>query len=50
MTTVATKLPQPIRSTIPARLDRLGSIIGTLAAFLLLNSLPENTGWNPGCG
>jgi len=23
MTTVATKLPQPIRSTIPARLDRL---------------------------
>ena len=28
----------------------LGSIIGTLAAFLLLNSLPENTGWSPGCG
>jgi len=120
MTTVATKLPQPIRSTIPAgwtgcagrrstpgwcsgsappgswtagmiyfyatrfiagsgiggeysavnsaidemmparyrgRTDIwingsywLGSIIGTLAAFLLLNSLPENTGWNPGCG
>src|SRR5712691_11886970 len=23
----------------------LGSIIGTLAAFLLLNSLPANTGW-----
>jgi len=26
----------------------LGSIIGTLAAFLLLNSLPENTGWRVG--
>ena len=26
----------------------LGSIIGTLAAFLLLNSLPANTGWRVG--
>jgi MFS family permease len=26
----------------------LGSIIGTLAAFLLINSLPENTGWRVG--
>ncbi len=65
MTAVATKHQQPVRSTIPARLDRparyrgrtdiwingsywLGSILGTLAAFLLLDSLPVNAGWRVG--
>src|SRR5580698_10849432 len=48
MTVVAGKQQQqqPVRSTIPARLDRL--IIGTLAAFLLLNTLPADTGWRMG--